>query len=67
MENWNPSSYPKIDPKELEGLNPREQVIKHLEHIGMVYINSGNEDSEAKPKFNDEMIDLICELWFPSE
>jgi hypothetical protein len=58
----NPNDYPEIDPKELEGLTPREQIKKRLEHVGMFYVKHIDEDSGGKVKFDDIMIDLILEL-----
>jgi hypothetical protein len=65
MKNWNPNNYPEIDPKEIEGLTPREKVKKQLEHVGMFYVKHKDEDSGGKPKFDDIMIECILELQKP--
>jgi|LauGreDrversion4_2_1035121.scaffolds.fasta_scaffold4068802_1 hypothetical protein len=55
-------NYSEINPKELEGLTPREKVKKTLEHWGMFYVKDKDEDSGGKAKFDDSIIDSILEL-----
>jgi hypothetical protein len=54
--------YSEIDPKEIEGLNPRERVKKTLEHWGLFYVKHKDEDSGGKVKFDDNIINNILEL-----